>query len=393
MNKHFNANRALIRSINRTLVLNAIKNHGPISRTDIVKLTGLSPASLSNISAELIESGLVFEKESGESSGGRKPVYLALNPHGGFVIGIKLAEKQISATLTDLEATVICNKSREIHSKDSQKVLDDIAEVVQTIIDEQNVKPDKLLGIGLGLAGIINNHEGTLLYSPFFGWHDLPIGEILESKLGVPVYLDNDVNTLTITESLFGAGKGIENFLVVTVGRGIGLGIVIGGQIYHGYQGGAGEFGHTVCDENGPLCDCGKHGCLETFVADPALINAANTVLQDPVSSVDEMIDLAEQGHKEIEVIFTNAGQKLGQGIANLINLFNPQLIIVSGEGVRSGDLLFKPMKETIEKYSIQCLGKGTEILIDKWEDFAWARGAASLVLQELFKLPIKANE
>ena len=393
MNKHFNANRALIRSINRTLVLNAIKNHGPISRTEIVKLTGLSPASLSNISAELIESGLVFEKESGESSGGRKPVYLALNPHGGFVIGIKLAEKQISATLTDLEATVICNKSREIHSKDSQKVLDDIAEVVQAIIDEQNVESDKLLGIGLGLAGIINNHEGTLLYSPFFGWHDLPIGEILESKLGVPVYLDNDVNTLTITESLFGAGKGIENFLVVTVGRGIGLGIVIGGRIYHGYQGGAGEFGHTVCDENGPLCDCGKHGCLETFVADPALINAANAVLQDPVSNVDEMIGLAEQGHKEIEAIFVNAGKKLGQGIANLINLFNPKLIIVSGEGVRSGDLLFKPMKETIDKYSIQCLGKGTEILIDKWEDFAWARGAASLVLQELFKLPIKASE
>lgn len=393
MNKQFSANRALIRSINRTLVLNAIKNHGPISRTDIVKLTGLSPASLSNISAELIESGLVFEKESGESSGGRKPVYLALNPHGGFVIGIKLAEKQISATLTDLEAAVICNKSCEINSKDSQKVLDDIAEVIQAIINEQKVKPDKLLGIGLGLAGIINNHEGTLLYSPFFGWHDLPIGQILESKLNVPVYLDNDVNTLTITESLFGAGKGIDNFLVVTVGRGIGLGIVIGGQIYHGYQGGAGEFGHTVCDENGPLCDCGKYGCLETFVADPALINAANAVLEDPVSSIDEMIDLAEHGHKEIETIFINAGKKLGQGIANLINLFNPKLIIVSGEGVRSGDLLFKPMKEAIEKYSIQCLGKGTEILIDKWEDFAWARGAASLVLQELFKLPVKASE
>ncbi len=393
MKNQFSADRNLIRAINRSIVLNAIKNYGPVSRTDLAHLTGLSPASISNISANLIQSSLVFEKESGDSSGGRKPVRLALNPHGGCVIGIKLAEKQISATLTDLEATVILNQSVEIDSRDPQVILHTIVDLVQSIITVQQINPSKLLGVGLGLAGIINIQEGILRYSPFFGWRNLPLGKILKDELHVPVYLDNDVNTLTITEQLFGAGRGIDNFLVVTVGRGVGLGIVVNGHIYHGHQGGAGEFGHTVCDDKGPACDCGKHGCLETFVADPALLRSASQILSQPMTNIEDVIQLANTGQEDIRAIFADAGRKLGQGIANLINLFNPQLIILSGEGVRSGDLLFQPMRAAVKAHTLEGLGNETEIQIDKWEDFAWARGAASLVLQELFKSPLQVNK
>jgi N-acetylglucosamine repressor len=393
MKKKFSADRNLIRAINRSIVLNAIKNHGPISRTDLAQLTGLSPASISNISAALIQTGLVFEKESGDSSGGRKPVLLALDPHGGYVIGIKLTEFQISATLTDLEATVMLNRSAVVDSKDPQVILEHLSEMVQDIITSQQIPPGKLLGVGLGLAGIINTQEGVLRYSPVFGWHNLPIGQILKERLNVPVYLDNDVNTLTITEQLFGAGRGMDDFLIVTVGRGVGLGIVVNGQIYHGFLGGAGEFGHTVCGEEGPLCDCGKHGCLETYVADPYLLQAANQTLSQTAPDIETVIDLARQGQPALQAIFAKAGQKLGQGIANLINLFNPQLIIISGEGVRAGDLMFDAMRAAIQANTLEGLGDDTKIQIDTWEDFAWARGAASLVLQELFKSPLEINK
>jgi predicted NBD/HSP70 family sugar kinase len=393
MKKQFSADRNLIRAINRSIVLNAVKNHGPISRTDLAQLTGLSPASISNISSALIQTGLIFEKESGDSSGGRKPVLLALDPRGGYVIGIKLTEFQVSATLTDLEATVILNRSAAMDSKDPQVILEYLSAMVQDIIASQHIPQGKLLGIGLGLAGIISTQEGVLRYSPVFGWRNLPIGQILKDKLNVPVYLDNDVNTLTITEQLFGAGRGTDNFLIVTVGRGVGLGIVVNGRIYHGFQGGAGEFGHTVCDEQGPLCDCGKHGCLETYVADPFLLQAANRILPQPAGDIEEVIRLAKQGQSDLQTIFTIAGRKLGQGIANLINVLNPQLIIISGEGVRAGDLLFDPMRSAIRTNTIEGLADDTRIQIDSWEDFAWARGAASLVLQELFKSPWEINK
>jgi len=393
MKRQFSADRNFIRAINRSIVLNAIKNQGAISRTDLAQLTGLSPASISNISADLIQNGLIFEKESGDSSGGRKPVLLALNPHGGYVIGIKLSEQHISATLTDLEATVILNHSLEINNKDPQVILQSICDVVHTLTDSKKIPGGKLLGVGLGLAGIINTKEGVLRYSPVFGWRNLPIARLLEEKIKASVYIDNDVKTLTITEQLYGAGRGMDNFLVITVGRGVGLGIVVNGQIYHGYQGGAGEFGHTVCDDQGMLCDCGKKGCLETYVADPAILRMANQLLPHPASSIEEVISVANEGKDEIKDLFTNAGRKLGQGIANLVNIFNPQLIILSGEGVRAGDLLFNPMRTAIRTHAFDGMGEDTKILIDTWEDYAWARGAASLVLQELFKSPLEIRK
>ena len=150
-----------------------------------------------------------------------------------------------------------------------------MADVVDALLAEASIGREHLLGAGLGVAGAVDPGRGILRYNPFFAWRDLPLADLLEERLGVPVAIDNDVNTLTISELWFGRGKGTSNFLVVTVGRGIGLGIVLNGQVYLAAQGGAGEFGHTVIDPEGPLCECGKRGCLEVYVADPALLRAA----------------------------------------------------------------------------------------------------------------------
>lgn len=394
MTKHPRANRKLIRAINRSAVLNTVKTHGPISRTDVARLTGLSAATISGITSDLITSNLIFEKEAGSSSGGRRPILLALNPRGGFVVGLKLAETNITAALTDLEANVIAKDTCELNGHSLQEVLNCIAKTVTTLKDKSKIHEDLLLGVGIGLAGIIDAESGVLRHSPIFGWRDIPLKSALQERLNAPVYVDNDVNTLTLTEQWFGAGQAVENFLTVTIGRGVGLGIVIHGKLYHGARGGAGEFGHTVVDPHGPLCDCGNRGCLETLIADPWLIRQANDVFNQgsepkEISSVDALVELAEEGNTAALAIFSKAGDALARALANLINVLSPKLIIISGEGVRAGDFLFKSMYASIEKYVMPGLLEDTEVRIDVWDDDAWARGAAGLVLRELFESPI----
>jgi predicted NBD/HSP70 family sugar kinase len=387
-------NRDLIRAMNRSIVLNAIKTHGPIARAKVARQTGLSPATVTGITAELIGENLVFEKDMGDSSGGRRPILLAINPSGGYVIGIKLTETQAIGALTDLEATVIVKRTDNLHGRDPEVIVKQLSLLVSELLHMAGLPKKKLLGVGVGLAGIVDSEQGMLRQSPFFGWRDLPLGEMLQAQVRVPVYVDNDVNTLTLAEMWFGGGQGIDSFLVVTVGRGVGLGIVVNGQFYHGARGGAGELGHTVIDPEGPTCECGKHGCLEAFVGDPGLVRMATETanrgeIHGPITSMSDLLTKAQAGEAGARTVFAHAGDILGQGIANLLNIFNPQKIIISGEGTRAGDLLFGPMRESIARNVMPGLAEDTSIQIDAWGDDAWARGAASLVLRQLFVSPL----
>jgi N-acetylglucosamine repressor len=393
MRRHPLGNRDLIRAINRSAVLNTTKTHGPLSRSEIAQRTGLSAATVTGITAELISDSLIFEKGEGVSRGGRKPILLAINPRGGYVVGIKLMEDHAIGAITDLEATVLAKHSEDLQDHAVETAVEVLSGVVSTLLDAVGIEREQLLGVGVGLAGIVDAWNGVLRYSPIFGWHDVPLVELLQSRLQVSTYIDNDVNTLTLNEQLFGAGQGIDHFLTVTIGRGVGLGIVINGQLYRGVSGGSGEFGHTVMDPEGPQCACGKRGCIETYVSDPALLRLASEAstrgeIPEGIKHVEDLIALAKAGNPQAIEIFAQAGEKLGCGIANLINTLSPEQIIISGEGIRANELLFGPMRATIEKCVMPGLAEDTEIQIDVWEDDAWARGAASLVLQELFKSP-----
>lgn len=401
MTRLWTANRQLIRAINRSTVLNIVKADGPISRTEIGRLSGLSPATVSEITADLIAEGLIYEKAAGDSTGGRPPILLDLNHDAAYVIGLKLAERQISAALTDIEATILCTLTAPVSGLNSvERAIEELAGVIERVIAESSVPRQRITGVGIGLAGVIDAERGLCRYSPILGWRDVPLEQLLEERIDIPVRIDNDVNTLAMAEKWFGAGQGVDDFLVVTVGRGVGLGIVVNGQFYRGTRGGGGEFGHTVMDPHGPLCDCGKHGCLEAYVSDPALVRSAReAVLQGKLVGVDpdeltveQITELAQAGNETLHAIFAQAGRVLGRGIANLINVFNPALIIISGEGVRAGDLLFGPMREAVEEHAFDGLVDDTEIFIQEWGDEAWAWGAASLVLQEIYKSPIHAR-
>ncbi len=386
-------NRELIRAINSSHVLNAIKAYGPIGRAEIARRTGLSPATVTSISAKLISQELVLEKSTGDSSGGRPPILLVINPKGGYVVGIKLTETHAVCALTDLEALVIAKSSVMLSGHNPAQVVDDLAQMVTAVIREKKILKKQLIGVGLGLAGIVDAEEGILRQSPIYGWENIPLRDMLQNKLRVPVYIENDVNTLTLTEKWFGHGQGVDNFLTVTVGRGVGLGIVVNGQFYRGQNGGAGELGHTTINPDGPLCACGKYGCLEAYVSDPSLVRTAQEFAArgelPAVQNLDELLVLAQTGDSVALKIFDQAGRIFGLGIANLINLFNPKKIIISGEGTRDGDFLFNPMRESIQKNTMPGLFNPKTVEIALWDDGAWARGAAGLVLRELFESPV----
>lgn len=394
MAKHPRGNRKLIRAINRSSVLYSIMRFGPISRTDVAERTGLSAATISGITAELIESDIIFEKEAGDSSGGRKPILISINPQGGYVVGLKLAEDNITAALLDLEANLVDTYADKFESHTTDDALQSLTGVIADILQKSEIRQEQLIGVGVGLAGIVDAETGVLQHSPIFGWHDFNLKDSLQDRLKVPVYLDNDVNTLTLTEKWFGAGQGVDHFLTVTIGRGVGLGIVIDGQLYHGSHGGAGEFGHTVINPEGIVCDCGKRGCLETIVSDPSLMRSAAEAyatgrLKEEVSDIEELVKLGQEGHAAVAEIFEHAADALAQGLANLINVLCPQLIIISGEGIRAGDLIFDPMFAALPTYVMPGLSAYVELRIDDWEDHAWARGAAGIVLRDFFESPI----
>lgn len=377
-------NKQLIREINKSLVLNIVRDHGFISRTDIAQAARLSLATVSGITNELIEQGLVYEHEEGTSTGGRRPILLALNHRAGLVIGTKLTETHAVAALTDLNAEIVARHETPLGSDHSPEAV--VAALGQTVTELRSLHPNQpVFGVGVGMAGGIDRRTGMVRFSPFFGWHDVPLRTMLEKRLGLPVVVENDVNTLTMAEKWFGTGSEVTDFLVITLGRGIGMGMVLNGQLYRGGCGGGGEFGHITMVPGGPLCDCGKRGCLEALVSEPSIQRLMHSALGREVT-IDEAVDMARQGDATAQTIFATAGRTLGMAIADLVNIFNPPLLVVGGEGTRALDLLFEPLQDALKANCFDGFFEDMRLVVEPWGDDAWARGAASLMLEELFR-------
>jgi predicted NBD/HSP70 family sugar kinase len=385
--KYVMARRQLLKDINRAHILNTIKTHGAIARANIADLTGLSPATVTGLTNELINDGLILEKEEGASRGGRPPILLALDSTNVYVVGIKLAEEHAALVLANLNAEIVARHTLPLADRVPENISDQLAKAVWGLLHPLQVGRERLIGVGVGLAGIIDAAAGVCRVSPLNGWRDVPFARLLEERLGCLVALDNNVNALTLMELLYGAGQPVRDFLVITLGRGVGLGIVANGQVYRGARGGGGEFGHTVIDPDGFLCNCGNRGCLETFVAEPWLIRRAQ--LQGlAVVTADALLTEAQRGQPVAVSVYERAGRLLGQSLANLVNLFNPAMILISGEGVRAGDWMFGAMRDALHRHTFGQLAQDMTLKIAPLNDDAWARGAASLVLNRIFSVP-----
>jgi predicted NBD/HSP70 family sugar kinase len=253
----------------------------------------------------------------------------------------------------------------------------------------EQVQPSvPLLGVGLGVSGVVDAAAGSV-DSPLLGWRDVPLAARLEQRLGLPVYVDNDVNTLAVAERLNGRGRQVDHFLTVTIGRGVGLGIVADGDIYRGHGGGAGEFGHTTVVPDGPTCSCGKRGCLEALVGDPALVaEARRQRLLKRGDGIAELRSFADRGNPKAIAVFALAGERLGRAVGDLANILSPELVLISGEGTQAWTHLASSFDEGFRSSLFRPL-RGVRVEVDPWDDARWAVGAATLVLRANFAAPL----
>jgi N-acetylglucosamine repressor len=385
------ANRDLMRRMNETLVLGIIHDFGPISRSSIGEISGLSLATISNITGSLIEEGIVIEQGPDESTGGRRPILLAIDRGAGLVIGAKLTQEQIVVALTDLGADVVEQRSSPLGDDLSpESVIATLGKLVDELRSAYATR--RFLGLGIGMAGIVDRERGVSRYSPFLHWRDVPIRELVEARVAMPVIVENDVNALTLAERWFGAGSQAPNFIVVTLGVGVGMGMMLNGELYRGGHDGAGEFGHSTVIENGPLCNCGKRGCVEAFASIPALQRAVHKSL-GPEITLDEAISRARAGDVVAGELFHSAGHVLGLALSSVVNILNPTLVIVGGEATHFLDLLLPALREALAEHCFADLFSDIDLVVEPWGDDAWARGAAVLMLDDFFHPPESATQ
>jgi predicted NBD/HSP70 family sugar kinase len=374
-------NQETSRALNRRLIVNHLRRFGEASRSDLVRATGLSGAAVTFVTAELIDEGLVAENPSRRPGTRRRPI--DLNYTAQFAVGLKLMEHQLRAVLTDLSTRALKHLTLPVPSLDPDAVADTAAAATNSILEGTGIARSRILGIGLGLPGFIDVARGVCTRCHRLGWTEVPIARLIAERTEIPVWADNDVNAFALAEHLFGHGLRATSLVAVTIGRGVGAGIVLDGLLYHGYSGCAGEFGHVPIVEGGRTCECGRRGCLEAYVAEPSLLaRMAELAPEHRGLKADDLAELGLAGDASACAILGEAGHFLGRGLAMLANLFNPEVLVIGGEGVRFGKPLFLAMQK---EFDVLAVAPPSIIAIDDWDDDAWARGAAGLAIQRFF--------
>lgn len=336
------------------------------------------------VTRDLIERGLVEVVARAPSRGGRPALLLDIVGSAAHALGIKIAADHLVGVRVNLDADVV-ERFEHVFDATAPDAIERLVALLRPYAESTDEGLPPLLGIGLGVPGIVQYAPGATLTSPMLGWNELAAGQALEQSFRVPVLVDNDVNTLAVAERLYGRGRDFENFITVTIGRGVGLGIVVNGDVYRGRLGGAGEFGHVTVDETGPPCECGKRGCLEVFVGDPALSAQARKLgLLRSGDGIEALLTLADNGDAAARDVYARAGETLGRALAGVVNVLSPGLVLVSGEGTQAWQHLATAFDRALRDGIFPPL-RGVPVEVDPWDDAKWARGAAALVLRGTF--------
>ena len=400
MNKVVRGSFELMKQLNVSAVLKVIRDNGSLSRADVAKITGLTPASVTNITKMLIEDEYLVECKVGQSSGGRPPIMLELNPNARCVIGISIGVGMIDVVITNLSAEIILKKSIEINEEryDYDFVFKELVKLINEVIECSKIEKEKILGAGVALHGIVNARTGMSIYSPYYGWKEINIKEALENELNLGVYVDNDVRAMALGESWFGITKDISNFVTLNISNGIGAGIIINNKPYYGVDFSAGEIGHIVVEGDGDKCNCGNYGCLETVASNNNITKKAiklikqgtNSVLKELKADINQLTieDISEAAKLEDELaisIIKEAARYIGIAITNLINILNPTSIVVVGEIFENTFYAIETLNEIVKNRGMKLSSENVRTIKSMLGRDAAVVGATTLVIQEIF--------
>lgn len=384
------ADQYLVKALNKGIVLNLLRLRGPISRADIAKATGLNKTTVSALVDELARQHLVREVGMGESTGGRRPRLLTLNASAGFAIGADLGVDYFLVVALNLQGQPVWKKRvKRAPGTDPKVDVAKLADLIEEAIAAVSPAPLGLLGIGVGVHGPVEHPGGRLLFAPNLGWTDVPVGEWLAERFSAPIVVDNEANAGALAELWAGAGQDVGSLFYFSVGVGLGAGIVIDGEIYRGVAGTAGEFGHTTVDPAGPPCNCGNRGCLEVFVSERALMTYLQRSGPESVSaSAEEVFQAADAGDAAAISALARLGEYLGIGIANAINTFNPELVVIGGPIARAGHHVLNAARRVVEQRALAFPRSRARIVVSALGEEACAVGAGVMILQEFFRIP-----
>lgn len=393
------------RDENRRILLAAIRKADSIARIDVARQTGISQATVTTVTAELLRDGLIEEvPQESDTAGGVRPVgrrgrprvNLKLRGAAHLVAGVKLTDRMVSVVLVDFEG----KHQGEYRAALSQSVFEpkslagELKHALKAAAKQAGRTYEDLSAVGLGLSGMINEAEGLVYWSPSLSERNVALRAPLTAELCLPVFIDNDANLVAMAEQYFGLGQGVSDFIVVTIEAGVGMGIVLDGEVYRGNRGCAAEFGHTKVHLDGALCRCGQRGCLEAYVANYALLREAHISdlvadVEGPAERLETLMRLAREGDAVARSIIERATRMFAMGLANIINIFDPQLIIISGEQMQfdflNQDTVLEQMRGSIVEVDIE----PPKVLIHKWDDLMWARGAAAYALDKVVKIAL----
>ncbi|MCM3740020.1 ROK family transcriptional regulator [Oceanobacillus luteolus] len=379
----------LMKSVNKSIVLNKIRTAEPISRAQIAKDTKLTPPTVSSIVRELMKEGIVTESDLGESSGGRKPKMLQINGDAFYVIGIDAGPGSVDCVLTDLSGNILKRSESYTLTKPltNDKFLSILIEMVEAMIRSTGGDHGKIIGIGVAMHGVVDVHTGMSLVAPNLDLRNIPIKETLEEHFDLTVQVENDARAIALGESWFGGNGDVDSMVAVNIGSGVGAGFVIDGNLYHGAQDIAGEFGHMSIDLHGEICECGNPGCLQAYVSGHAIAERYKKQFQlEDALNGEEIYKLAKSGDAEALQFLQETGEIIGIGLTNLIHIVNPSRIVLGGGVMKSQEFIVPVIAKTIEQRALTTEAKKTEVTVSRLGDDATLLGAVSLLLVELFQ-------
>lgn len=388
-------NSKLIRGTNDSTVINIIRQKGPISRADIAKYADMTAPTVTNVTNRLLESNLIIEYKMGKSSGGRRPILLKTNPDTLNVIVIYIGSNKMTGYLADGNINIIKRKEEKLRGYLKDEIIDLLLKIIG---DLKSRAKAQIPGIGVVLHGPVKSREGISVVAPNLGWKHVPIKYIVEEKYKIPTFVENDSRATALGEFYYGNAKNKNSMVFLFVDYGMGSGVVLDGKLYRGVSDSAGEVGHTTIDINGPKCSCGNYGCLEAMASERALVrNMTRSIKEGRTSKVidlasgnlddiapEDIYKAAKMGDELAKRELRQLARYLGIGVANVLNTFNPEVVLIGGGLARARLFIEDVLIDTVKQRTLESCRNVSEIRFDVMGEEATVKGAADIVLTKL---------
>jgi predicted NBD/HSP70 family sugar kinase len=383
-----------LRKSNRSRALIELYMNGPMTRQEVGTAAGVSPATVSNLVGELLDQGVLVEAGVEDSDGGRPRALLQVNPDYGYVVGVDVGEQGTLVELFDLGMQVLASHTMTLStaSLEPDASVAQVLEGLHKVISDSGVKEESVLGVGVGVPGMVEHGADAVVYAQTVGWEAVPLGRMLRRGTSLPLLVDNGAKTMGQAEKWFGAARQVDNAVIVLLGAGVGTSIITDGELYRGPSSSAGEWGHTTILVNGKTCRCGASGCLEAYIGARAMVTRYDELRHKPTTSASEddlvarleAITSAGAADKSAARLLQETATYIGAGIADLINLFNPERIVIGGWlGAMLTDRVLSDIIETASKHALRLPYSQVSIVPAELGTDAVALGAATLPISQ----------